>query len=69
MDVRGSMICMPNSFVLWKPKRVPEITVESLRIVELIIPKIGKLIRLDACPLRKIGCCLVFVSLARVVAT
>lgn len=41
VDVRGSMICMPNSFVLWKPKTVPEITIESLRILELVIPKIG----------------------------
>lgn len=41
MDVRGSMICMPNSFVLWKPKRPSEITVESLRILELVIPKTG----------------------------
>lgn len=32
---------MPNSFVLWKPKRVSDITIESLRILELIIPKIG----------------------------
>lgn len=41
VDVRGSMICMPNSFVLWHPKRPSDITVESLRIVELVIPKIG----------------------------
>lgn len=43
VDVRGSMICMPNSFVLWRPKRPSEITIESLRILELVIPKIGKL--------------------------
>lgn len=41
VDVRGSMICMPNSFVLWQPKIPSDITVESLRILELVIPKIG----------------------------
>lgn len=35
------MICMPNSFVLWAPKELSEITVESLRLLELVIPKIG----------------------------
>ncbi|CAM9896171.1 unnamed protein product [Ectocarpus sp. 13 AM-2016] len=44
VDVRGSMICMPNSFVLWQPKRPSDITVESLRIVELVIPKIDLII-------------------------
>ncbi|CAM9947003.1 unnamed protein product [Hapterophycus canaliculatus] len=38
------MICMPNSFVLWAPKRLSEITVESLRLLELVIPKIDLII-------------------------
>lgn len=41
VDVRGSIVCMPNSFVLWEPKTPSEITIESLRILELVIPKIG----------------------------
>ncbi|CAM9284444.1 unnamed protein product [Scytosiphon promiscuus] len=44
VDVRGSMICMPNSFVLWAPKQLSEITVESLRLLELVIPKIDLLL-------------------------
>lgn len=41
VDVRGSMICLPNSYVLWEPKRSADITVESLLLIELVIPKIG----------------------------
>lgn len=41
VDVRGSMICLPNSYVLWEPKRSADITVESLLLLELVIPKIG----------------------------
>lgn len=35
------MICLPNSYVLWEPKRSADITVESLLLLELVIPKIG----------------------------
>lgn len=41
VDVRGSMICLPNSYVLWEPKHSADITVESLRLLELVTPKIG----------------------------
>lgn len=44
VDVRGSMICLPNSYVLWEPKRSADITVESLLLLELVIPKIDLLI-------------------------
>ncbi|CAM9151855.1 unnamed protein product [Pylaiella littoralis] len=44
VDVRGSIVCMPNSFVLWEPKTPSEITIESLRILELVIPKIDLII-------------------------
>lgn len=40
VDVRGSILCFPNSFVLWEPKRARDITVESLHLLELVTPKI-----------------------------
>lgn len=42
VDVRGSIIALPNSYVLWQPKRVADVTIESLRVVELVKPKIGE---------------------------
>lgn len=65
VDVRGSMICLPNSYVLWAPKTSADITVESLRLLELVTPKIGKEGRNDVSrslgentvPLQEVGSC------------
>lgn len=51
-DVRGSMICLPNSYVLWEPKRAADITIESLRLLELVIPKIGVKLRMKVATAR-----------------
>ncbi|CAM9401619.1 unnamed protein product [Sphacelaria rigidula] len=44
VDVRGSMLALPNSYFLWAPKTFDDITVESLRLVELVQPKIDLLL-------------------------
>lgn len=38
--VRQSVVLLPNSFLLWKPRSFEEITVDSLTIFELIKPTI-----------------------------
>lgn len=43
VDVRGSIIALPNSYFLWAPKKFENITIESLRVVELVRPKIGEI--------------------------
>ncbi|CAM9655592.1 unnamed protein product, partial [Phaeothamnion confervicola] len=38
---RGSILAFPRGYVLWRPTRVEDITVESLKIVGLLKPKVG----------------------------
>jgi NADH dehydrogenase [ubiquinone] 1 alpha subcomplex assembly factor 3 len=39
-NARGSILAFPHSYVMWKPKSLKEVTIDSLQLVELTNPKI-----------------------------
>ncbi|CAM9223419.1 unnamed protein product [Discosporangium mesarthrocarpum] len=66
VDARSSVVVFPNSFVLWKPRRVEDVTFESLKLITLVKPPIDLLLvglgetmkqRLDAKVVKEIAAC------------
>jgi uncharacterized protein len=43
-ELNGSVLLLPRSFLMWSPKSYEELTVESLSILSLLVPKIEILV-------------------------
>lgn len=43
-EIDGSVLLLPRSFLMWSPKSYDEMTVESLDILSLLVPKIEVLV-------------------------